>query len=177
LGQAQSEHREAYFSKLARPSYEDLGDPRWLSILRLLELTRGAVELDSEIIETGNYLEKELRRCFILRQRLLETLELLDESVHQEDLQELIQSNEERIIGGLEAVKSLHMITISREVHGEEHREWERIQHSLQRLQIEKNLFNRFATEVPSSEEQEEESLRRAHVEQVIRRQQEGKHL
>ena len=127
-----------YWNQLKPVQFEDLGDPRWISACKILQLVRQSQMADTQIREAANILQKELRQNFELRLRLGEEAILaLGESAELDALKERLET---KIMDGLEAAKSLHMVTISLEAHADETAEMQRVNQILKRLQAEEGL-------------------------------------
>ena len=127
-----------YWTQLKPVQFEDLGDPRWISACKILQLVRQSQMADVQIREAANILQKELRQNFELRLRLGEdVLTSLGESGEIDELKERLET---KILDGLEAAKSLHMVTISLEAHADETAEMLRVNQILKRLQVEEGL-------------------------------------
>ena len=127
-----------YWKQLQPVQFEDLGDPRWISACKILQLVRQSPMIDAQIREAANILQKELRQNFELRRRLSEdALSALGESGEVEDLKDRLET---KILDGLEAAKSLHMVTISLEAHADETTEMQRVNQILKKLKVEDGL-------------------------------------
>ena len=135
LHQAQTKEEESYWNKLMPVDFEQLGDPRWIAACKILQLIRQSKMADGEIRETANILQQQLRSNFEMRRRLSEEdVSLLGNS---EDLNQIKTKIEDKILQGLEAVKSLHMVTISLEAHADEKDEMEKVYQTNQYLKAE----------------------------------------
>ena len=124
-GHAITDNLEEYWKKLMPIDFEQLGDPRWIAACKILQLVRQSQMANPSIREAANTLQQQLRKNFETRVRLAEE----DFSVlgEVEDLNALKSKIEERILQGLEAVKSLHMVTISLEAHADESEEMDKV--------------------------------------------------
>ena len=118
--------------------FEKLGDPRWIAACKLLQLVRQSPTADQEIREVANVLQQELRRNFEMRVRLSEDdFSVLGDATK---LNELKNKLEEKILQGLDAVKSLHMVTISLEAHADESLEMQKVNSIIRSLQAEEEV-------------------------------------
>lgn len=135
LHQVQLEEEESYWNKLTPVDFEQLGDPRWIAACKLLQLIRQSQMANKEIRDTANTLQLQLRKNFETRRRISEEDVSLLGSI--EDLNQIKTKIEDKIQQGLEAVKSLHMVTISLEAHADEKNELERVYKTIRYLQAE----------------------------------------
>ena len=138
LSQFDPEEEAASWKKLMPVDFESLGDPRWIAACKLLQLVRQSQMANKEIRDAANILQKELRGNFETRRRLAEEdMSLLGDVEAFHDIKHKI---EEKILQGLEAVKSLHMATISLEAHADEKDEMKRVYETIQALQAEEEI-------------------------------------
>ena len=123
-----------------KKSQEDLDfeDERWQMTAQLLDLIRENCG-DPEFISTGLQIEGQLRRFFLIQHRIKETQDLLDQH-EQKELSSLLETNNERIEERLQALKRLHVLSLSKEVNSTSDHSWEDVQASLKRLVIEQRL-------------------------------------
>ena len=137
-GHAKIEEADNFWKKLMPVDFEQLGDPRWIAACKILQLVRQSKMTNKEIRETANILQQQLRKNFETRLRLAEE----DFSVlgDPETLHELREKLEDKILQGLEAVKSLHMVTISLEAHADESEEMSRVHQTIRSLQAEEEI-------------------------------------
>ena len=142
--------------------FEQLGDPRWIAACKLLQLIRQSKMANKEIRETANTLQLQLRKNFEIRRRISEEDVSLLGCI--EDLNQIKAKIEERIQQGLEAVKSLHMVTISLEAHADEKSELERVYQTIQYLQAEDEVAAFVAA--PPSDKKNQNQLRSIKKEQ-----------
>ena len=162
LQQVQLEKEESYWEKLTPVDFEQLGDPRWIAACKLLQLIRQSKMANKEIRETANTLQLQLRKNFETRRRISEEDVSLLGCI--EDLNQIKAKIEERIQQGLEAVKSLHMVTISLEAHADEKSELERVYQTIQYLQAEDEVAAFVAA--PLSDKKKQNQLRSIKKEQ-----------
>ena len=131
-----TQEKGALFKKLNHNTIEPLGDPRWIAACSILNSVRQSTSANNQIREAANLLQVEMRHCFESR------LRLSDDSVDLigGDISEVKSILEEKIGTTLEAVKSLHMATISREANADESEEMRRVQETLQYLDAEEEV-------------------------------------
>ena len=171
LGRVQQDQEEI-FTKLTHGAIEPLGDPRWVAACTILNSVRQSSAVNDEVREAANVLQGEMRSCFESRQRLKEDdLGLL--GANETRVAEIQARLEAKIERSLEAVKSIHMATISLEAHADESAEMSRVQETIDFLNVEDEVAD-FMASISSLEEepptaadlleQEEETVE-AHVE------------
>ena len=142
---------DAYWDKLQPVEFEQLGDPRWIAACKLLQLVRQSQMADQDIREAANILQQELRKSFLTRRRLSEDeLSILGDA---QKLHELKEKLEEKITQGLEAVKSLHMVTISLEAHADESSEMHKVHQIIETLHAEEEV-EKFMHEISIEKEE-----------------------
>ena len=116
----------------------DFDDERWQMTAQLLDMIREDCG-DPEFISTGLQIENQLRRFFLIQQRIKETQALLQQH-EQKELSSLLATNNQRIEERLRALKHLHVLSLSKEVNSASDHSWEDVQASLKRLVIEQRL-------------------------------------
>ena len=142
---------EPYWKKLQPVAFEQLGDPRWIAACKLLQLVRRSPTADQNIREVANILQQELRTNFEMRVRLSEAdFSVLGDAT---TLDELRNKLEEKILQGLDAVKSLHMVTISLEAHADESQEMQKVNSIIRSLQAEEEV-ERFMQEIANNSQE-----------------------
>ena len=146
-GQVNLSEEDEVWKKLMPVDFEQLGDPRWIAACKILQLIRQSQMADEKIREAANLLQQELRRNFETRLRLAEEdFSLLGDP---NTLNELKEKLEQKILQGLEAVKSLHMVTISLEAHADESNEMNKVHQIISSLQAEEEI-EKFVHEISS---------------------------
>lgn len=141
------EDGEKVFKQLSHGAIEPLGDPRWVAACTVLNLVRESPSADQRIRKAANLVQKEMRECFESRRRLAdENIGLLGAGPELEMVREKLES---KILQALEAVKSLHMATISMEAHADENAEMARVQEILIELEAEQEVA-RFMSTLPA---------------------------
>ena len=137
-GHVNLETEAASWKKLMPVDFEQLGDPRWIAACKILQLVRQSQMANKEIREAANILQQELRSNFETRRRLAdEDLSILGNVDLCNDIKDKVEA---KILQGLEAVKSLHMATISLEAHADETEEMKKVYDTIQSLQVQEEI-------------------------------------
>lgn len=160
---------DAYWKKLQPVEFESLGDPRWIAACKLLQLVRQSPAVDQDIREAANILQQELRKSFETKIRLSEEAVLMLGDAQK--LEELRDTIEEKITQGLEAVKSLHMVTISLEAHADESAEMHKVHQIIKTLHAEEEVerfIHRISAELENPAEKRKQIARREEQDRKI---------